>query len=431
MARGILADTRPLQNVYFRRLWTANIVTVIGAQLTIVAVPAQLYAITGSSAYVGLSGVFGLVPLVVFGLWGGALADTFDRRRILTITTVGLIVTSAAFWAQSASGIDNVWLLLGIFACQQAFFAVNQPTRTAVLPRILPLERLPAANSLNMTVMQAGAIAGPLVGGALIPVLGFSTLYFVDAICLFATLWAVISLPPLPPEHSGGEHDRPTAGFRSVVDGLVYLKGHPVLLMSFVIDLIAMIFGMPRALFPQIAHESFGGPADGGVAFALLFIAIPLGAVVGGVLSGWVSRVQRQGRAVVLCVLIWGVSIAVAGGVLVFAHGTMLPVLPIVVLALMVGGAADMASAAFRQTMLQSAASDDVRGRLQGVFIVVVAGGPRIADVTHGAAAAVAGTAATFAGGGVLVVIFTVIATLAVPVFWRYRVTIGERERPA
>ncbi|KJR05107.1 MFS transporter permease, partial [Gordonia sihwensis] len=199
----------------------------------------------------------------------------------------------------------------------------------------------------------------------------------------------------------------------------------PVLLMSFVIDLIAMIFGMPRALFPQIAHESFGGPSDGGVAFALLFIAIPLGAVVGGVLSGWVSRVQRQGRAVVVCVLIWGVSIAVAGGVLVFAHGSMLPVLPIVVLALMIGGAADMASAAFRQTMLQSAASDDVRGRLQGVFIVVVAGGPRIADVTHGAAAAAAGTAATFAGGGVLVVIFTVVATLAAPVFYRYRVSTG------
>ncbi|WP_132993445.1 MFS transporter [Gordonia zhaorongruii] len=425
MAR-ILADTRPLANQYFRRLWWANIVTVIGAQLTIVAVPAQIYSITGSSAYVGLTGVFGLVPLVVFGLWGGALADVFDRRRILLITTVGLIATSVVFWVQAAAGWNNVWLLLGVFAVQQAFFAVNQPTRTAVLPRILPEEQLPAANSLNMTVMQAGAIAGPLVGGALIPVLGFSLLYLVDAICLFATLWAVVGLPALRPILPEGQRPQ-TPGLKSVIDGLAYLRGHPVLLMSFVVDLIAMVFGMPRALFPQMAHEDFGGPAEGGVAFALLFIAIPLGAVLGGVLSGWVSRVRRQGRAVVICIIVWGLSITMAGCALFFADGAVLPILPIVMVALVIGGAADMASAAFRQTMLQSAASDDVRGRLQGVFIVIVAGGPRIADVSHGATAAVAGTAATVAGGGIAVVIGTVIAAFAVPAFWRYRVSLREQ----
>ena len=426
MAR-LLADTTPLKNKNFSRLWWANIVTVIGAQLTVVAVPAQIYAMTGSSAYVGLTGVFGLVPLVVFGLWGGALADTFDRRRILMVTTVGLIATSVLFWVQAAADWNNVWILLCVFSLQQAFFAVNQPTRTAVLPRILEKHELPAANSLNMTVMQAGAIAGPLVGGALIPVLGFSMLYLVDAIFLFATLWAVIALPALPPLLPEGQKPK-TPGLKSVVDGLVYLKTQPVLLMSFVVDLIAMIFGMPRALFPQMAHEDFGGPSDGGVAFALLFIAIPLGAVVGGVLSGWVSRVERQGRAVVLCILVWGLSITVSGGLLLFANGSPLPVLPLVVVALMVGGAADMASAAFRQTMLQSAANDDVRGRLQGVFIVIVAGGPRIADVAHGGAAAVAGTAATVAGGGMLTVIGTVVAALAVPAFWRYRVSLREKD---
>lgn len=131
--KGLLADTRPLRVPAFRRLWTANIVTVVGAQLTVVAVPAQIYATTGSSAYVGLTGVFGLVPLVAFGLWGGALADHVDRRRLLVVTTLGLIVTSALFWAQAAAGVENVWLLLALFSVQQAFFAVNQPTRTAVL----------------------------------------------------------------------------------------------------------------------------------------------------------------------------------------------------------------------------------------------------------------------------------------------------------
>ncbi|HSU01337.1 MAG TPA: MFS transporter, partial [Nocardioides sp.] len=174
MERRLLADTRPLANPHFRRLWLANIVTVVGAQLTVVAVPAQIYAMTGSSAYVGLTGVFGLVPLVVFGLWGGALADVFDRRTLLMITTVGLILTSAGFWLQAALGAEDVWLLLSLFAVQQAFFAVNQPTRSALLPRIMDKHLLPAANSLNMTVMQAGGIAGPLVGGALIPLVGFS-----------------------------------------------------------------------------------------------------------------------------------------------------------------------------------------------------------------------------------------------------------------
>ncbi|MBT0566430.1 MFS transporter [Williamsia sp. CHRR-6] len=416
---SIFADTTPLRSPHFRRLWITQIITVIGAQLTAVTVPAQLYEITGSSAYVGLAGLFGLVPLVVFGLWGGALADVFDRRMLLIVSTLGLIGTSALFWLQAAAGVNNVWLILCLFAVQQAFFAVNSPTRSAIIPKIVATKDLPAANSLNFTVFQAGSIGGPLVGGILLPQLGYSWLYLADTLFLFATLWAVVLLPSLKPEPSA---DGPsTAGLRSVIDGFRYLSGQPVLLMSFVVDLIAMIFGMPRALFPQMAHENFGGPDNGGLAFALLFAAIPAGAVIGGVFSGWVSQVQRQGLAVIVCIVIWGASVAVAGFALFFADGEAIPVLPIVVVALMVGGAADMASASFRQSMLQTAASDDVRGRLQGVFTVVVAGGPRIADVAHGGAAAVAGVAATTAGGGVAVVILTVVSAFLVPAFVRYR----------
>ena len=219
MAR-LLADTAPLKDLDFRRLWLANIVTVIGAQLTIVAVPAQIYLITGSSAYVGLTGVFGLVPLVVFGLWGGALADAMDRRMLLVCTTVGLIGCSALFWLQAAAGVENVWVILALFSVQQAFFAVNQPTRTAILPRLLPARELPAALSLSMTVTQAGAIAGPLVGGAMIPALGFPLLYLLDTIFLLPTLFAVIRLPSMKPD---GDAPR-AAGLRSVIDGLRYLS---------------------------------------------------------------------------------------------------------------------------------------------------------------------------------------------------------------
>ena len=417
--RGLVADTRPLRNAHFRRLWLANIITVIGAQLTVVAVPAQIYQVTGSSAYVGLTGLFGLVPLIVFGLWGGALADVFDRRTMLICTTAGLIVTSGLFWLQAALGNTNVWVLLGLFSVQQAFFAVNQPTRSAVLPKLLPAELLPAANSLTMTIFQAGAIGGPLVAGVLIPVLGFEWLYLIDTITLFATLSAVVRLPRLPVEDAA----QGTPGLRSVIEGFTYLKGHPVLLMSFVVDLIAMIFGMPRALFPEIAHVSFGGPDEGGLVFALLFAAIPTGAVIGGVFSGWVSRVERQGYAVIVCILVWGLAMTGFGLAVGLADRWQQAMLVISLLMLVIGGAADMASAAFRTSMLQSAATDSVRGRLQGVFIVVVAGGPRIADVVHGASAAMVGTAAAAAGGGVLVVIGTVAAAIAVPSFVRYRVT--------
>lgn len=418
MEKRLLADTRPLANPHFKRLWRANIVTVIGAQLTVVAVPAQIYAMTGSSAYVGLTGVFGLVPLVVFGLWGGALADVFDRRTLLLITTVGLIATSAGFWLQAALGAEDVWLLLSLFAVQQAFFAVNQPTRSALLPRIIDKDLLPAANSLNMTVMQAGGIAGPLVGGALIPLVGFSWLYLLDTITLFATLGAVVRLPALPVIGA-----TVTPGIRAVVDGFRYLRTQPVLMMSFVVDIIAMVFGMPRALFPEMADVDFGGPSEGGLAFALLFAAIPAGAVVGGVLSGWVSRVERQGLAVIVCILVWGLAMLGFGVAAMLAPFAPALFLVVAVLMLAVGGAADMASAAFRTSMLQAAADDAVRGRLQGIFIVVVAGGPRVADVAHGAAAAATGAAVAAAGGGVLVVVFTVVAALAVPAFVRYRVT--------
>ena len=419
--RGLLADTRPLQVPAYRRLFTAQIITVIGAQLTVVTVPAQIYSMTGSSAYVGLTGIFGLVPLVVFGLYGGSLADHFDRRRILTVTTWGLIITSALFFAQAGLGNTNVWLLLAIFSLQQAFFAVNQPTRSAVLPRIVPAELLPSANTLNMTVFTGGAIAGPLVGGALIPVLGFSWLYLVDTICLFATLWAVISLPPLPVEAVAGS----TPGLRSVLDGFVYLAGHPVLLMSFVVDLIAMIFGMPRALIPEMAHLDFGGPVDGGLAFAVLFAAMPAGAFLGGVMSGWVSRVERQGLAVVVAILVWGGAITGFGTAVALADGSAGLWLAVAVVFFAAGGAADVASAAFRSTMLQSSATDAMRGRLQGVFIVVVAGGPRVADVLHGLVAGQLGAATTTIIGGVLVIVLTLLASALVPAFVRYRVPRG------
>lgn len=416
---GILADTRPLRQPDFRRLWGAHLITIVGAQLTVVAVPAQIYSITGSSAYVGLTGVFGLVPLVIFGLYGGALADVFDRRALLLWSTWGIAGTSALFWLQALMGNTNVWMLLGLFSVQQAFFGVNFPTRSAVIPRLIEAPLLPAANSLWMTVSMAGGLAGPLLAGVLIPFTGLTWLYFFDTLTLLATVWAVIKLPAMPVLDAASE----VPGFRAVIEGFRYLRTQPVLMMSFVIDLIAMIFGMPRALFPEIAHLDFGGPAEGGFVFAMLFAAMPAGAMLGGAFSGWVSRIERHGLAVVWSVLVWGTAMIGFGVAVMFAERWPTAMLITAVSMMVIGGAADIVSAAFRTSMLQSATTDAMLGRLQGVFVVVVAGGPRVADAAHGAAAASVGAAAAAAGGGVLVVIGVVIAALAVPAFVRYRVT--------
>ncbi|MFQ6397879.1 MFS transporter [Nocardia sp. KC 131] len=415
----LLADTTPLKYPDYRRLWSTNVVTVVGSQLAVVAVPQQIYQITGSSGYVGLAGLFGLVPLIVFGLWGGALADVMDRRKLLLITNAGTGLTALAFWGQAAAGLDNVWVVLALFAMQQAFFAVNQPTRSATIPRLLPPEQLAAANSLSMTVQQVGAIAGPVLAGALIPIVGLSTLYLIDAVALLATVWAVWKLPAFPPTGTARK-----AGFRTVLDGFAYLATQRILLASFAVDVIAMVFGMPRALFPQIAQETFGDPATGGVALGLLFASMSVGAVLGGVFSGWIPRIRRQGLAVIICIALWGIAMVGFGLAIGFAgHGLGLGLALWLALACSAfGGAVDMISAALRVTMLQTVATDEMRGRLQGVFIVIVAGGPRIGDVAHGFAAASLGTAVAAAGGGVLVVVGVVLAALVFPAFIRYRV---------
>ncbi|BBZ68631.1 MFS transporter [Mycolicibacterium insubricum] len=394
--------------------------TVIGANLTIFAVPVQVYALTGSSAYVGLSGVFALVPLVVFGLWGGALADAMDRRLLLIIASVGLALASLGLWAQAALGLNNVWAVLGMLSVQQAFYAINAPTRAAAIPRMLPEEQLASANALNMTVTQFGAIVGPLLAGILLGWLDLATLYLVDALTCVAPIWATWRLAPMPVIAAVAGAAR--WGLTAVLDGFRYLVGNTVVLMSFVVDLIAMIFGMPRALFPQMAHESFGGPIEGGMTMALLAAAMSVGAVLGGVFSGWLPHIRRQGLVVVISIVVWGLAMCgfgLAGGL---AGGSVGPALWVALAMLAVGGAADMISAALRSTILQQAASDDLRGRLQGVFLVVVAGGPRIADVVHGGAAALVGTTVAAAGGGALVVLGVLVAALIVPAFVRYRV---------
>ena len=406
--RRIIVDTRPLAVPAYRRLWTSTIVTSVGSQLTAVAVPKQIYDITGSSAYVGLSGLVALVPLVVFALWGGAIADAVDRRKLLLVTNTGISITSLLLFVQAAAGLNSVWVLFTLLALQQACAGANQPARSASIPRLVPATLLPAANALNSTVFQTGSIIGPLIAGAMIPVIGLSTLYLIDSIALTVTIWAVWKLPPLPPLNGAPRR----AGLRHVLEGFGYLATRRILLVSFLADIIAMVFGMPRALFPQMAQETFGDPPGGGFALGVLYAAIPAGAVLGGLFSGMFSRIRRHGVMVVAAVCTWGIAIVGFG---------LSPWLWLAALFLGIAGVADLVSMVFRGTIMQTAATDEMRGRMQGVFTVVVAGGPRIADLLHGTAGAAAGTALAVSGGGGLVVIAMLVAVAAFPVFWRYR----------
>ncbi|MFC8677770.1 MFS transporter [Streptomyces griseorubiginosus] len=402
-------DTRPLRIPAYRRLWSSTIVTAVGSQLTAVAVPKQIYDITGSSAWVGAASMAGLLPLIVFALWGGAVADTMDRRKLLLITNSGIAVTSVLFWLQAVTGLHSVAALMGLLAVQQAFWGLNSPARNASIARLVPEDQLPAANALGSTVMQTGQVMGPLLAGVLIPVIGLPELYLLDALALCVTVWAVYRLPSLPPLAKAVAR---RAGVREIVEGFRYISAHKVLLLSFLADIVAMVFGMPRALFPQLASETYA-PYGEGFALGLLFAAIPIGAVVGGLFSGTFSRARRHGWMVIGAVVAWGAAITGFG---------LSRSLWLAVVFLAAAGVADMVSMVFRGAILLSAATDEMRGRMQGVFTVVVAGGPRLADVLHGTAGSVFGPRAAVAGGGLLVVAVMLGLAFAFPALRRYRI---------
>jgi MFS family permease len=410
--RSWVIDVRPLRGVAYRRMWVGNGVSYFGFQFTAVAVPVEMFSITHSSAWVGLLGIAGLVPLMVFGLWGGAAADVVDRRKLLLASSTLAWLSTVGLLAQALLGVRSGVLLLALTAVQSAGFAVSSPTRQAIIPRIVPAQLVPAANTLSYTATTAGGVLGPLAAGLIFGAwstgAGITIAYAVDAVLFTISFWATYRLPPIPPVHDDGDGERPTAGLRGIIDGLRFLTTQPVLLLSFGVDIIAMVLAMPRALFPEIAEDRFGG----GWAVGWLFAAIAIGSVLGGLTSGWIGRVQRQGVALVAAVVGWGLAIGFAG----FATSLWL-----MVLLLAVGGAADLVSAVYRQSILQVYAPDRLRGRLQGVFTVVVAGGPRLGDLRAGATAGVTGATASWAGGGFAAAGLAVVLALAFPALVRYR----------
>jgi MFS family permease len=406
--RRVLTDVTPLKASHdYRRLWVGTTVSQLGQQMTAVTIAIQVYAITNSTFSVGLVGLFALVPLITFGLYGGAFADAMDRRKLALWSSMGLWVLSIALVAQAAAGLDSVWVLYAVVAGQSGFFAVNNPTRSAIIPRLLDRDMLPAANALSMASFNLGFTLGPLLGALAIAARGYEFAYAIDAVTFLAALYAVFRLPPIPPQPLEGQ--TPTRpGFRSVVEGLRFLRNARNLRMTFIADLCAMVLAQPRALFPAVAGSFFGG----GVGTVGLLQAAPaIGSLVAFTFSGWVSKVRKQGVAIVIAVIVYGGAVGLFG----FAR-----VLWLGVLFLAISGAADMVSAAYRSTILQSAAPDNLRGRLQGVFTVVVAGGPRMGDFVAGTTAALTTPTIALACGGLACIAGVLIASAREPGFLAY-----------
>ena len=385
--RGATLDLTPLRESRpYRRLLLGDAVSVIGTQVTTVAVPIQVYDLTGSAAAVGLVGLAGLLPLIVFGLYGGAIADAVDRRSLVLLTTSGQAVLAVVLVVQAVLGLESVGLLYGVVAVQAALFAMDSPARQAFVPRLLPVRLLPAANALRQVEFNLGVTVGPLLAGVLVARYGYGAAYGLDVLSFAAALIAVAGLPAMPPEGGGRR-----AGTASVLEGLAFLRTRQVLLMTFVVDLVAMVFAMPRALFPALAEQVFGGGAQ---TTGMLYSALAAGALLGALFSGWFGRVHRHGVAVLAAIAAWGASITLFGLTDVLALG---------LLCLAAAGASDMVSAVFRTAILQAAAPDEMRGRLGGVFIVVVAGGPRLGDVRAGGGAELVGLQGSTVAGGLAV----------------------------
>lgn len=412
--RGTFVDLEPLRlSPAFARLWSGRAVASIGSQLTLVAVGLNVFAlvqpVSGAAAgtfAVALTGVIALVPTVLAGLYGGMLADAFDRRTVALVAGVLSwlsTVTIAVLSWMHAETTPSLYVLTAITATATTVLLAAE---SAATPRLLPSRLLPAAGALNGVAIGIAITLGPGLAGVLVAAVGFSWCYTVDAVLFVATLIALLTLPRLPPE---GSADRP--GIRSLMSGIGFLRSAPNVRASFLVDIVAMTFGQPRVLYPAAATVLLGG---GAVTVGLLSAAFAVGALLSSVFSGRLGTVRRQGLAVERAIQVYGACIAGFGLVLAVATlGQASGALPAPVGPLWIGlaalllagaGAADNVSAIFRSTILQTAAPDSVRGRLQGVFIVVVTGGPRVGDLYAGALASTGLLLLPPAVGGVLII---------------------------
>ena len=385
--RGLLIDLEPVKRDRdFRMLWIGQMVSGFGRNITMVALPFELWQLTHNPLSIGLLALVQLVPILVFSLGGGAIADAVDRRRLLIITQLLLAACSLALALLAAQPDPAVWPFYIVAFVAAGVGAVDQPARSSALPRLVPRERLSAAIALQWLSGSVVAIGAPVIAGLVIAVMGVATAFSLDVVTFLASLAALIVIAPIPPHP-----DAVRPSLKAVREGLGFARDRKIILSTLVVDMNAMVFGMPTSLFPQLALTVFNTGVAG---FGLLNSALALGIFVGALLSGWVGRVRRPGRGVAIAVAGWGVAIAAFG--MLTAH------FPLALLCLAVAGGADVISSVLRSTIVQLATPDQLRGRVSSIYMLVVTSGPRLGDAEAAAVAALAGPQFSVVSGGIL-----------------------------
>jgi MFS family permease len=407
LRRRLLPDLTPFRRSRDLRLIVAgNFISNLGAQATLVALPYQLYLITHSAFLVGLLGAVELGPLVGMSLVGGAVADRSDRRRLLLATQLGVVAGAgglavAAFIGHPA--LATLYLLGGLLA---GFNALQNAARSAIIPGLVPeRELLAPAIAANYGLSTLSMVVGPGLGGLLIASFGVQAAYTIDAASCCLVVLTVLPIAPQPPLTVTHATESLT---RSIAEGLRYVRGNRALVGSFAIDMVAMTFGMPRALFAVLAVSVYHAGAGG---TGLLYVAVALGATVAAALSGWIGHARRLGVICIWAVVVWGVAIAAAGLMgSIWLAATMLAI----------AGGADSISAVCRSTINQTVTPDRMRGRMSSVFGLVVTGGPRLGDVESGTVAGVAGVRFSVVSGGLACLIGVVTIVVAFGPLVRY-----------
>ncbi|MFQ5554304.1 MAG: MFS transporter [Acidimicrobiia bacterium] len=401
MARRFFVDITPLRSSrQYRLLFSGQIVSLIGRQLTVVAAPIQVFQLTGSTLAVGLLGLAQFPALLLGSILGGTLSDAMDRRRLLVVTQVLLGATTVGLALNASLSAPSTTAVYALTAANALLSGIDAPARTASVPRLVPTSLLPAAYALQVLMFQSATAVGPAIAGVVIAQVSIAAAFWVDTATFAVALLTLLLMKPLAAPEDGA---RP--GFRSIVEGIRFLRTKQELKGVFVIDINAMVFGMPRALFPEIGIEVLGG---GAATVGLLFAAPGIGATVAALTSGWVARIRRAGIATTVAVVVWGLGVAAFGV-------TSSVALAVVFLAL--AGAGDAVSAVFRQTILQVTTPDRLRGRLSAVQIAVVAGGPRIGDAEAGVVAAGFGPRIAAWSGGLASALGAIVVARVLPRF--------------